>query len=93
MGFQEPELEDLEVVDRQVVVDDVHHLRKGRLRESSDHQVEHHFLAGDVAGVELAFCKSEPSGWLSSPESGQVQLAGRLEPPAASAGAETICCQ
>jgi hypothetical protein len=69
MGLQEPELEDLEGVDRQVVVDDVHHLRKGRLQESGDHQVEHHSLAGDVAGVE-------PSSWLRSQEGGQVHFAG-----------------
>ena len=53
LGLQEPKLGDIEGVDRWDVVDDVHHLCQGCLREGSYQQVEHHSLAGDVAGAEF----------------------------------------
>jgi hypothetical protein len=76
VGLQEPELEDLEGVDRRIVVDDVHHLPQGSLRKSGDQQVEHHSLAGGVAGPKFGFRESKPSGRLKDPKGRQVQLAG-----------------
>ncbi len=76
VGFQEPQLEDLEGVDGRDVLDYVHHLWEVLLRKGGDERVKHHSLAGDVAGWEFSFCEGEPGRRLWNPESGQGQLAG-----------------
>ncbi|MFO0005760.1 MAG: hypothetical protein ACK559_32000, partial [bacterium] len=68
MGLQEPELEDLVGVDGGDGLDDVHHLGEMFLRKGGDQQVEHHTLAGDVAGTKFRLRKGEPGRRLRNPE-------------------------
>jgi hypothetical protein len=76
VGLQEPEVEDLKGVVRQDVVDYVHNLRQGSIRNSGEQQIKHHSLAGDVSCLELASATANQGASSENQTAGRFSLLG-----------------